>query len=264
MPLKQYRLYLDESGTEDYACVDDQGGRHLSLVGVIMEHAHAHEATANLNKIRAQFFDRHPDEGPVIFHRTDIQRRRNAFKCLNDDEVRKEFDRWWLRYLWRTNYRVICITIDKLAMQKKENWQLKHPYHYGMSLMAEKYAQYLIRAGGHGDIMPEARGKRKDQALQAAFDRVRAYGTQFVSGEVIQERLPAKSLKFRSKADNVTGLQIADSLTKAAQDFVLLRRKVINNVSPFTTQIHGVLEVGKFDRNPTYGTIWGYGIKFLP
>ena len=264
MPLKQFRLYLDECGTEDYACVDVQGGRHLSLVAVIMEQAHGYEATKNLNKIRERFFLRHPDEPPAIFHRSDIQRCRNAFRCLKNDEVRAEFDQWWMRFLRATPFAVICITIDKLAMQKKENWQLKHPYHYAMSLLVEKYAQFLGRHdNAQGDIMPEARGSRKDAALQGAFQTVRTFGTHYIDAAFIQARLPAKQLKFRKKAENITGLQIADSLTKAAQDYILLNRKVIDGVSPFTANVHKLLEM-KFDRNPHFRTVWGYGLKFLP
>lgn len=263
MPLKQYRLYLDESGTEDYACVDEQGGRHLSLVGVIMEQEQAFPATANLNLIREHFFRRHPDEPPVIFHRSDIQRGRKGFQPLQDNDTRAEFNRWWLRYLETTPYKVICVAIDKSAMQKKENWRLKHPYHYAMSVLVEKYALFLVRHEGHGDLMPEARGSRQDNALQAAFSQVRGAGTYYVGADVVQERIPSKSLKFRRKADNITGLQIADSLTKAAQDYVLLRRKVIESVSPFAASIHDILVGQKFDRS-NWGDIWGYGIKFLP
>ena len=155
--------------------------------------------------------------------------------------------------------------IDKRAMQRKESWRIKHPYHYAMSVLVEKYALFLGLRGGHGDIMPESRGKKKDDALQAAFDNVRQAGTYYVARGVVQERLPAKTLKFRSKADNVTGLQICDSLAKPSQDYVLLRRKEIEKTSPFSRSIQGLLEGEKFYSNPAPPRrIWGYGVKFLP
>jgi hypothetical protein len=265
LPLKQFRLYLDECGTEDYACVDEPSGRYLSLVGVIMEHREAVPATANLQTIKEKFFTRHPDDPPVIFHRTDIVKYRGAFQALRDDDTRATFDRWWMHYLTVTPYEVICVVIDKRAMQRKETWRIKHPYHYAMSVLVEKYALFLGLRGGHGDIMPESRGAKKDAALQAAFDKVREDGTFYVGRGLVQERLPAKALKFRVKADNVTGLQICDSLAKPAQDFVLLRRREIQKTSPFSRSIQGLLEDQKFYcSDPSARRIWGYGVKFLP
>lgn len=265
MPLRQYRMYLDECGTEDYNCVDDAGGRYLSLVGVIIDRALVQDATDKLEAIREHFFERDPDDAPVAFHRTDIQRFRGPFEVLKDQARRAEFGRWWLRYLDVIDYTAICVVIDKKAMQKKENWKIRHPYHYGMSVLVEKYAQFLERQDANGDVMPEARGGRKDDALQAAYDEVWAAGTYFVGRGLIQKRLPAKKLKFRSKRDNITGLQICDSLAKPAQDFVLLKRRDIAAVSEFSASIQAILEESKFDRGRAANRpLWGYGIKFLP
>ena len=265
MPLKQFRLYLDECGTEDYACVDEPSGRYLSLVGIVMEQGQAIPATDNLNIIKDKFFKRHPDDAPVVFHRTDIVKYRGSFQSLRDEAVRSVFDRWWMHYLTVTPYEVICVVIDKRAMQRKETWRIKHPYHYAMSVLVEKYALFLGLRGGHGDIRPESRGRKKDDALQAAFDNVRTSGTYYVGPGTVQERLPARALKFRVKADNVTGLQICDSLAKPAQDFVLLRRREIEKTAPFSRSIQGLLESEKFYRSLGGSPrIWGYGVKFLP
>lgn len=230
-----------------------------------MEQDQAIPATENLNTIKSRFFLRHPDEPLVTFHRTDVVRYRGAFEVLRDDETRAVFDRWWMHYLTVTPYEVICVVIDKRAMQRKETWRIKHPYHYAMSVLVEKYALFLGLRGGHGDIMPESRGKKKDGALQAAFDQVRQSGTYYVGRGTVQERLPAKALKFRTKADNITGLQICDSLAKPAQDYVLFQRREIEQASPFSRSIQDLLEAQKFYCSQTAARrIWGYGVKFLP
>lgn len=265
MPLRQFRMYLDECGTEDYGCVDEPGGRYLSLVGVIIDRALVQDATDKLEAVRQRFFERDPDEPPVCFHRTDIQRFRGPFESLRDAEKRAEFGRWWLRYLEVVDYTVISVVIDKKAMQKKENWKIRHPYHYGMPVLVEKFAQFLDRNDANGDVMPEARGGRKDVALQAAYDEVWTGGTYFVGRGLIQKRLPARKLKFRGKRDTITGLQICDSIAKPAQDFVLLKRRDISEVSEFSAAIQEILERSKFDRGRTAARpLWGYGIKFLP
>lgn len=260
--LRRYRMYLDECGTEDYNCVDDTGGRYLTLVGVIMDLDHVPETTKRLNLIRDRFFASDPDE-PVIFHRTDIVKYRGPFGILRDDATRATFADWWLRFLEVTDFTALCIVIDKKAMSRKENWKLRHPYHYAMSVLVEKYAQFLERQDGQGDIMPEARGKRKDDALQASYEEVWAEGTYYVAKGIIQSRMPAHMLKFRRKSDNTTGLQICDTIAKPSQDYVLVQRRALDHCSKYSVRIQEKLALAKFDRG-SRDQIWGYGIKFLP
>lgn len=262
MPLSQYRLYLDEVGTEDYGCVELAGGRHLSLVGVVMNLDDVGPATVRLDELKHSFFPRHPDESRVVIHRTDVARCRGPFQPLNDPDLRHRFDQAWLNFLSEARFRVICVVIDKRAMEKKQGWRLRRPYHYAMSVMAEKYARLLQRLDANGDVMPESRGGRKDAALQSAFDEVRRSGTYFARPELFARRMPASQLKFRRKSDDITGLQICESVAKPAQDYALVHRKEKDEVSSFTRRIHELLLREKFDKGPL--GVWGYGLKYLP
>lgn len=265
MPIRRFRLYLDECGTEDYACVDGIGGRYLSLVGVIMDQSHVAQATDELNGIKQSFFPVHPDEPPVIIHRTDIQRFRGPFQALREPEIQAAFNEGWMRFLRDTQFSVIVVVIDKKAMQKKENWRIRHPYHYAMSILVEKYAHFLRDRNSEGDIMPEKRGRQKDEALQAVFNECRENGTYWAGAGIIQKYMPAQTLKFRTKDNNITGLQICDSVAKPAQDAVLLGRKLRDELSPFSEGIRQLLMLQKFHRSGGFkAQIWGYGVKFLP
>jgi hypothetical protein len=80
---------------------------------------------------------------------------------LRNAELNDRFERWLLNFLTETEYRVITVVIDKGAMIRKTYWLQRHPYHYLMKILVEKYVQWLERNGCVGDIMPEMRkGKR--------------------------------------------------------------------------------------------------------
>lgn len=257
-----YRLYVDEVGTDDVTKIEADEDRYLSLTGVAMETAHARDSLApKFEWIKAKVFDHDPDH-PIIFHRRKIVQRKRVFGVLNDDTKRDLFDRAILRVLNRCDYRVITAFIDKQAMLKQPKWRNKHPYHFLMEVLVEKYAQFLERKDAIGDIMPEGRKGPKDSALQIAFETVRREGTFYVSTARICARIPSAHLKFRYKPDNIDGLQLCDLL--AHPSHMIIRERLGHSVElgAFTSRIKTLLMQEKYDRSGT-GTIMGYGMKWL-
>jgi hypothetical protein len=258
-----YRLYLDEVGNDDLGHVAQERHRYLSLTGVIIQHEHARDvATPQLNAFKADVFQ-HDPEDPVHFHRSDILYKRGPFGILNDEATRTKFNDGLLAYLKAIEYSVITVVIDKRGMMNQGHWTNQHPYHYLMAIIAEKYAQWLERHGGRGDIMPEARKGPKDPALQAAYTEVREAGTNFVSSERIKARISDGPLKFRTKEDNVTGLQICDLLAHPSQCYVRSLQNHPIELGSFASKIVPILTGAKYDRSNT-GAVRGYGVKYLP
>jgi Protein of unknown function (DUF3800) len=183
-----YRLYVDEVGNDDLSHVQDDEHRYLSLTGIAMSSDHARDrATPRLNAFKADIFQHDPDE-KIIFHRKHIMNRRGIFHKLIDEKLRARFDAGLVQYLAETEYAAITVVIDKLGMLNQKHWEEKHPYHYLMELMVEKFVQWLERKKGVGDIMPEMRRGRKDTALQRAYNHVRLWGTNFVDPGRIKSR----------------------------------------------------------------------------
>jgi len=259
-----YRLYVDEVGTDDLAHVTDDQNRYLSLSGVAMDQDYARDhASPAMNALKAEIFHHDPDQ-PVIFHRKHIMNKRGAFHRLIDHDVRSRFDAGLVDYLTHTKFVVITVLIDKLGMLNQRHWQEKHPYHYLMRILVEKYVQWLERMGGTGDIMPEMRKGAKDQALQRAYETVRRFGSDYVDAARIKASIPSSKLKFRDKAANVTGLQISDLIAHPSHTHVrcLQRHQVVPG--PFAELIIPILLATKYDRSPWNSRIVGYGIKYLP
>lgn len=220
------------------------------------------EFTKNLDWIKAKVFEHDPDD-PIVFHRKEILGFKGPYECLRQPARKKLFDKSILRLFSVSKYSVITALIDKEWMVKQEHWERRHPYHYLMEILVEKYAQFLERKKTIGDIWPESR-QGKDGLLQEAFDKVRANGTDFVNAARIASSIRAKNLKFRCKRDNIAGLQLCDLLAHPSHIFVRSIMKHEVTLGPFATQVAGILWSEKYDRSPWDGKVIGYGIKHLP
>lgn len=244
--------------------LDEDCHRYLSLTGVAMEVAHAREKLEPAcNLIKSLIFDQDPDD-PIIFHRSDIMRKRKGFEVLNNPEKSCLFDEYIMNLIKETEYTVITAMVDKKALLSKLNWRKNHPYHFLMEILIEKYAQFLERQNSRRDIMPEGRKGKKDKSLESAFKDVCREGTYYVPNTQISERLTTtKTIKFRYKSDNIAGQQLCDLLAYPSHMYIRSCRG--HDVRPglFSQKIIDILTADKYDRSK-YGKIRGYGIKFFP
>lgn len=258
-----YRLYLDESGTDDVTYCDEEGHRYLGLTGVIIKQDHARDfCVPDLARIKREIFDHDLDHPPCL-HREDIKGFKREFHILRDAAVHAKFDAAILKYMSDADFTVITAVIDKLGMLKKADWANKEPYHYLMDIMTEKFALFLKRKNDTGDIMPEMRRGRADKDLQNAYIRTWRSGTYYAPRGLIQARLPAKNLKFRDKKANVAGLQLADLIAHPSALYVRQQKGHNVNLGPFALKVIDILKRKKYDRS-IFNKIWGYGMKYLP
>ena len=258
-----YRMYLDEVGLEAMKRLDEDNFRYLSLTGVVMKVSHARDyLVPAFDRIKADIFEQDPDR-PICFHRVDIRNCRGPFEPLANAEVREEFDRRLLQVMSDADYRVITALVDKQWMTDQVHWQQTHPYHFLMEVIVEKYAQFLRRMDSIGDIMPEARGNNQDKALQLEFDGHRTNGTRFADAKLTSARIPSSSLKFRTKKDNIAGLQLCDLIAHPSHFTIRqnLQHKV--HLGAFCEKVSEMLVKQKYDRSYN-GNVRGYGFKHIP
>ncbi|MFN3671370.1 MAG: DUF3800 domain-containing protein [Bosea sp. (in: a-proteobacteria)] len=262
-----YRLYVDEVGSDDLVHLDKDKHRYLSLSGVAMRVDHARDyLEPALNKIKADVFKHDPDF-PIILHRKEIMGLKGPFGVLRDDTLRTLFNGQLKTVIRKADYTFFTTLIDKQWMVKQKHWRKNHPYHYLMELLIERYTQFLERNDAIGDIMPEARLGKKDELLQLAFAEVKETGSDFVSNNRIHRRIPSSNLKFRTKKDNIAGLQFCDLL--AHPSHIYTRHIMGHNVElgPFANEIVDCLIEQKYDCKRDTGIarkIQGYGVKHLP
>lgn len=259
-----YRLYVDEVGHNQVKNLNSDRQKFLSLTGVAIKVNHSRDVLEPaINRIKAEIFDHDPDS-PICFHRKEIMGFKGPYEKLRDETLSENFDISILRLFSDTEYTVITALIDKPWMLRQRHWQNKDSYNILMEILAEKYAQFLERNNSYGDIMPEGRNKIANRQLQTAFDDVMNNGTHYVSAHRMKYRIRATKLKFRTKQDNIAGLQLCDLLAHPSHIYVRQQMNHAVTLGPFATKVIRILTDRKYDRNPHSGTIRGYGYKHLP
>jgi hypothetical protein len=257
------RLYIDEVGHHNMKATDNPDQRYLGLCGVIMRVGYAEgEFTARLNAIKQEIFGC----TNIVLHRRDIIDRKKApFTFLEDAAVRERFNALLLDLIEDAKYKAITAHIDKKEHRERYVvWQFQ-PYHYCMTVMLERYVQFLERSDAVGDVMVESRGKKENKQLSKSYRRIVEKGTDHVPARLFQHRLTSRELKIKSKSENVAGLQLADLLASPACRYLVCVREKQKMTAPFGLVIVRILYSQKYLRCP-WGNrrVTGWGTKRLP
>lgn len=257
-----FRLFIDEFGHHDMKSSADPNQRYLGLTGVIMRRSYAEGSFAEaLGEIKERIFGR----SNFALHRSEILAARSApYTVLVDRSVRTNFDAAILNLIETSIYRVVTVIIDKKEHRTKYTvWQFQ-PYHYCMTALLERYIRWLQSAKDVGDVMAEARGKKEDKQLAKAYQFLYRYGTDNVPAALFQQWLSSKEIKFKRKADNVAGLQMADLLANPSCRELICNHSKAPMTAEFSRKVVEILYRKKYRRNPFDGTVQGWGTKWLP
>jgi hypothetical protein len=257
------RLYIDEVGHHDLKTSDDPNERYLGLTGVIMEIGYAEEEFTNrLDALKPEVFGR----VDFVLHRRDIiDKKREPFTALRDENLRQQFDEKLLGLINDSTYHCITAHIDKKEHRERYVvWQFQ-PYHYCMTVMLERYVQFLERKDVVGDVMLESRGKKENKQLAKSYRRIVEKGTDHVPSVLFEKRLTSKEIKLKPKADNTAGLQLADLIASPACRYLVCVRQKEKMRAPFGVAIVKILYGEKYLRCP-WGDrrVTGWGTKRLP
>jgi hypothetical protein len=259
----KYRLYIDEVGNPDLGASADPNHRYLSLTGVILDLAYVDDTVfPALEALKRTFFGSHPDD-PIVLHRKELVNKKPPFEVLQDPAAEAAFNRELLALFQTWEYTVLTVVIDKLEHQQRYRTWRFDPYHYGLTVMVERYILWLRQRAVQGDVMSESRGGKEDRRLKDSFERVCQEGSDFVPPDQFQAHLTSRQLKVKSKANNIAGLQLADLMAHASFRATLARREGHPLAANFGGQIAAILEASKYHRNAA-GVIEGWGRKWLP
>jgi hypothetical protein len=260
----RYRLYLDESGDHVFRETTETAHRFLCLLGCWFQnpdYVQFHEALENLKELHLHH---HPDN-PVILHREDMINTRKAFKVLQDEKKRAEFDTDLLNIIQSAEFRVVAVVIDKAALRASYGESAAHPYHLGLGFLLQRYAGYLNRINRVGDVMAEARGGAEDLLLKESYSRVYDHGIWGVtSAGFFQSALSSREMKLRGKKANISGLQLADLLGHPTKMWTLRHYGLIDDeLAPFAKRLMKIVGY-KFNRQLYNNRLEGYGIVLYP
>ena len=255
----KYRIYIDEVGNPDLASSENPNHRFLSLTGVILELGYVEKAVfPQMETLKKTFFGSHPDD-PIIFHRKEMVNAVPPFEILKDDTIKKRFDAELLSLMQIWEYKVITVCLDKKTHKETYTTWRYDPYHYCLAVLLERFFFFLDRLNARGDVIAESRGGKEDRRLKDSFVRLWEKGTDFVSPEQFQKVFTRKQLKVKPKANNISGLQLADLLAHPSRNEILKDRGFLSReFGRFSAKVIEVLQK-KYDQ--VDGKI--YGKKFL-
>jgi hypothetical protein len=182
---------------------------------------------------------------------------------LRDPAIRRAFDQDLLNLLQSLDYTVITVVIDKLEHQQRYQVWRFDPYHYGLTVLVERYVFWLKARNAVGDVMAESRGGKEDRRLKDSFERVYTRGSDFIAPEIFAAHLTSKQLKVKPKSNNIAGLQLADVVAHPSFRATQALREGRPLPGNFGSRVGQILETGKYNRSPQ-GQIEGWGRKWLP
>jgi hypothetical protein len=211
-----------------------------------------------MEALKIKYFGSHPD-GPIILHRKEIVSRSYPFQVLRNQSIEAAFNEELLMLLRKWDYRAITICLDKMKHQETYKTWRYDPYHYCLVVLLERFFFFLDRLNVRGDVIAESRGGKEDRRLKDSFARLWEKGTDFVSPEQFQKVFTSKQLKVKPKANNISGLQLADLLAHPSRNEILKERGFLNReLGRFSAKVIEILQK-KYDQ--AGGKI--YGKKFL-
>jgi hypothetical protein len=255
----KYRIYIDEVGNPDLESSENPNHRFLSLTGIVLELNYVKSVLhPQMEALKSKYFDYHPDE-PIVLHRKEIVNALPPFQNLRDPAVRTRFDADLLSFLRSWQYIVISVCLDKKKHKETYTAWRYDPYHYCLAILLERYTLFLERVNAHGDAMAESRGGKEDRRLKESFHRLCMKGTDYIHADIFQKTLTSRQLKVKSKANNVSGLQLSDLLAHPSRNEILSEQGLLHTkLAPFARSIIQILQV-KYDQQ--YGRI--FGKKFI-
>jgi hypothetical protein len=260
---ERYRLYLDESGDHVFNHLEQPSHRYLCLLGCWFRNPEYLAFHERLAAFKREHVPHHPDDPPIL-HREDIINRRGHFTHLQNPDVAQAFDDALLTLLGETEFRVVGVVIDKLALREKYGEAAAHPYHLALGFLLQRYCGYLNHINRSGDVLAESRGGREDQLLMDSYARVYAQGIWMSPTIQFQRALTSKQLKVKRKITNIAGLQLADLLGHPLRQEILREEGLLpEGLAPFATRLLPVLD-RKLNRHLYDGRVSGYGKVFYP
>ena len=229
-------MYVDESGDDvmDPPKWRNPDARYLGLTGVVIaSETYRTRTHPELEALKQEFFPYDPDE-PVILVRSEIVKKWNIFRTLQDPEIAAHWEDRIIQFLDLHVAQVITVVLDKEAFLRTSQSSGLRPYGYCMETLTSIYDQWLGQVGGTGDVMAESRGKKEDRELKEDFRK-------FMTGQGSLLESPrsvtSSQIKLNRKTDNITGLQFADLLAYPSKRGILLNNSRVLDYPPSTATL---------------------------
>jgi hypothetical protein len=201
----RFLAFFDECGDHSLERIDRDFPLFV-LALVVVERAHYRDQVLpEFNRFKLRYFDH---EG-INLHSRDIRQATGPFSLLLVPTIRPKFMEELGGIMSRIPFTLFISAIRKQAYLERHGKDATNPYDLALEFAMEGLLDFLNAQGEtHLPIIAEARGKREDNMLEAAYSRIITGGTATVTAERFA-RLDCR-LSFQAKKNNIVGMQIAD------------------------------------------------------
>lgn len=197
-------LFLDESGNHGLTTIDPLYPVFV-LGGVIVDEEYARgELTERVQQFKSELFGNED----LILHTADSTRNKNGFEQMKVPAFRKRFYTELNQLMRDLTFTVVACVIRKDEHLARYGFGSVDPYMLSLDILVEQFCFELEDADTNGLIIAEKRSPVLDRELDLAWLNLKIQGTERIQAKRINERIDA--LITRPKADNISGLQLAD------------------------------------------------------
>ncbi|MGC4128095.1 MAG: DUF3800 domain-containing protein [Bergeyella sp.] len=213
----KYYLYIDESGDHGLVNLDVDFPVFL-LCGILIPEESYHLIRNEFNNIKRTFWK----NKEVIFHSRDIRKCDKEFQILFDMEIKRQFYEYINSTIKNSDYQIIASAINKEKYIKTYGKLSNDVYELALSFIMERAVFCLDEVKTETkqlEVIIEKRGKKEDKKLDEHFQRLLSRGTSYVSAQRFREM--KTTIVFKSKKENINGLQLADLIAYPVARFVI-------------------------------------------
>jgi hypothetical protein len=208
---------MDESGDHGLTTLNPDFPVFL-LCGVLFSETDYSALSIQINRLKSSIWG----EKLVILHSRDIRKCEKEFQVLFDLKLKESFYTQINHIVSSNNYTVIASAIHKDNYIKKYGRISDDVYELALSFIVERAIFFLdeIKTSDKQlEIIIEKRGKSEDKKLEEHFQRLVSRGTGYVKAERL--RTYGLQITFKSKKDNINGLQLSDLIAYPVARYVI-------------------------------------------
>jgi hypothetical protein len=215
-------IYIDECGAHSLTAKEDF--KAFCLAAVIVKDTDVEVFEAKWKRWKSLNLR---SESRVV-HEPEVRKRTGNFYFRKDRKRQEETIAALAEIMDELEYvAIVCVLcrekyVEKYGESAMDESLPHHVYLMTLHFMAERLALALQTqfAGAKARLIFEARGPKEDAEMQYEFARLFLDGTSYLSpGYFRRQFLPG--LRFKSKNDNVPGLEIADLIARPCGEKVL-------------------------------------------
>ena len=201
----RFIAFFDECGDHSLEKIDRDFPLFVLALVVVERVAYCEKVLPELNRFKLRYWNH---EG-INLHSRDIRLAGGPFSLLLNAVVRHKFIEELSALLDELPFTLFISAIRKQTHVERYGKDAANPYDLSLEFTMEGLIHFLESNGEtHLPIVAEARGKREDNALEQAFYRLMARGTENRPAE--QFKKLDCPLTFQSKKNNIAGIQLAD------------------------------------------------------